>query len=202
MLLFESLLEGSNPSLTAIKKQKMEQKTKKILILTGIIGGLSLVAYKLFAKKSSILSSNLPKVGGGTPISNEAPSIEDISIYTNSELAQMKVAEEKALSISKYTSEELADLLQMDFNGNGTNWAAGSHGGVVGVILQLNTDADFDKLNTAYGIRTIKAGLIKSLFEKPYIGDMNGAFNSELTKKEIAKVNDILSKKSITRRIV
>ena len=182
----------------------MEQKTKKILILTGIVGVFSLVAYKLFAKKSSTISPNLPNVGGGivTPIPNEAPSIEDMSIYTNSELAEMKAAEEKALSISKYTSEELADLLQMDFNGNGTNWAAGSHGGVVGVILQLNTDADFDKLNTAYGVRTIKAGLIKSLFEKPYIGDMNGAFNSELSKKEIAKVNDILSKKSITRRIV
>jgi hypothetical protein len=184
----------------------MEQKTKKILITTGIVGVLSLVAYKLLAKRNSTLNPNLdlPKIDGGTetPNPNEAPPIEDISIYTNTEIAEMKAAQEKAASISKYTSEELADLLQLDFNGNGTNWAAGSHGGVVGVLLQLNSDADFDNLNTAYGIRPIKAGLVKSLFEKPYVGDMNGAFNSELTKKEIAKVNDILSKKGITRRIV
>jgi hypothetical protein len=31
---------------------------------------------------------------------------------------------------------------------------------------------------------------------------MNDAFISELSKREIAKVNDILSKKGITRRIV
>jgi hypothetical protein len=66
----------------------------------------------------------------------------------------------------------------------------------------LNTDQDFDNLNSAYGIRPIKAGLLKSIFEKPYVGDMNGAFNSELSKREFAMVNDILSKKGITRRIV
>jgi hypothetical protein len=179
----------------------MEQNTKKILITTGIIGVLSLVAYKLLAKKSDSTTVNL-----GLPTEkideNEAPPIEDISIYSPKEIADMKAAEEKAASITTYTSEELADLLYQDFSGSGTNWAAGSHGGVVGVLLQLNTDQDFDNLNTAYGIRPIKAGLVKSLFEKPYVGDMNGAFNSELSKREIAKVNDILSKKGITRRIV
>jgi len=183
----------------------MEQKTKKILITTGIIGVLSLVAYKLLAKRNSTLNSNLdlPKIDDGTkPNLNEAPPIEDISIYSNTEIAEMKAAEEKAASITKYTSEELADLLFQDFNGSGTNWAAGSHGGVVGVLLQLNSDEDFDNLSKAYGIRPIKAGLLKSIFEKPYVGDMNGAFNSELSKREFAMVNDILSKKGITRRIV
>jgi hypothetical protein len=179
----------------------MEQNTKKILITTGIIGVLSLVAYKLLAKKSPSTNVNL-----GLPTEtidpNEAPPIEDISIYSPKEIADMKEAEEKAASITKYTSEELADLLFQDFSGSGTNWAAGSHGGVVGVLLQLNSDEDFDNLNTAYGIRPIKAGLLKSIFEKPYVGDMNGAFNSELSKREFAMVNEILSKKGITRRIV
>jgi hypothetical protein len=179
----------------------MEQKTKKILIATGIVGVLSLVAYKLLAKKSPSTSVNLG-LTTETIDPNEAPPIEDISIYSDKELADMKSAEEKAASITTYTSEELADLLYQDFSGFGTNWAAGSHGGVVGVLLQLNSDEDFDKLNAAYGIRPIKAGVIKSLFEKPYVGDMNGAFNSELSKREFAMVNDILSKKGITRRIV
>ena len=180
----------------------MEQKTKKILITTGIIAVLSFVAYKLLANKRASSTQDL-----GVPTTKEtidpnvAPPIEDISIYSNSEIAEMKAAEEKAASITKYTSEELADLLYQDFSGSGTNWAAGSHGGVVGVLLQLNSDADFDNLNTAYGIRPIKAGLLKSIFEKPFVGDMNDAFISELSKREIAKVNDILSKKGITRRI-
>lgn len=179
----------------------MEQKTKKILITTGIIAVLSFVAYKLLANKraSSTQDLDLPKE---TTDPNVAPPIEDISIYSDKEVAEMKAAEEKSVSITKYTSEELADLLYQDFSGSGTNWAAGSHGGVVGVLLQLNSDEDFDNLNTAYGIRPIKAGLLKSIFEKPFVGDMNGAFNSELSKREIRMANDILSQKGITRRIV
>jgi len=180
----------------------MEQKTKKILITTGIIAVLSIIAYKLLANKraTSTLDLGLPTTNEPDP--NVAPSIEDISIYSDKEIADMKAAEEKAASAIKYTSEELADLLFQDFSGSGTNWAAGSHGGVVGVLLQLNTDQDFDNLNSAYGIRPIKAGLLKSIFEKPFVGDMNGAFNSELSGREITMVNDILSKKGITRRIV
>jgi hypothetical protein len=183
----------------------MEQKTKKILIVTSIVGVLSFVAYKLLAKGNTPNGLVVPPIPTktSTPIKEEAPPIEDISIYTDSEIAAMKAAQEKASSkLSKYTSEELADLLFQDFNGSGTNWAAGSHGGVVGVLLQLNSDEDFDKLNTAYGVRAIKAGLLKSIFEKPYVGDMNGAFNSELSKREVAMVNDILSKKGVTRRII
>jgi hypothetical protein len=179
----------------------MEPKTKKILIATGIVGVLSIIGYKLLAKGSPLTNVELPNTNT-TPTKEEAPPIEDISIYTNSEIAAMKAAEEKAATtINKYTSEELADLLQDDFKGAGTNWSAGEHGGIVGVLLQLKSDEDFDNLNSAYGIRVIKAGTIRSLFEKPYVGDLNGAFNSELSKREIAKVNDILSKKGINRRI-
>ncbi len=177
----------------------MEQNTKKILITTGIIGVLSLVAYKLLAKGRT--SSNL-NLGVQETNLNEAPPIEDVTIYTDAEIAAKKAAQEvETKEPTKYTSIELADMLQQDFNGNGTNWSAGQHGGVVGVLLQLNTNEDFDNLDKAYGIRTIKAGVLKSLFQKPYVGNMNGAFNSELTKKEIEAVNEILSKKGITRRI-
>jgi hypothetical protein len=180
----------------------MQQKTKKILIVTGIIGVLSIIAYKLLANKRGTNTQNSGMPTTNEPDPNVAPPIEDISIYSDSEIADMKSAEEKAASITTYTSEELADLLYQDFAGSGTNWAAGSHGGVVGVLLQLNTDQDFDNLNSAYGIRPIKAGLFKSIFEKPFVGDMNGAFNSELSKREIRMANDILSQKCITRRIV
>jgi hypothetical protein len=180
----------------------MEQKTKKILIITGIVGVLSVIAYKLLANKRATSTQDLGMPTTTEPDPNVAPPIEDISIYSDREIADMKAAEEKAVTITTYTSEELADLLFQDFSGSGTNWAAGSHGGVVGVLLQLNTDQDFDNLNSAYGIRAIKAGLLKSIFEKPFVGNMNDAFINELSKREVNMVNDILSKKGITRRIV
>jgi len=182
----------------------MEQKTKKILITTGIVGVLSIIAYKLLAKgnTSTLPITKLPTTTPTIPTNKDvAPPIEDISIYSDSEI---KAAADKAAAENagiKYTSTELADLLQQDFNGNGTNWSAGEHGGIVGILLQLNSDEDFDNLNTAYGVRTIKAGFLTGLFVKPYVGDMNGTFNSELTQKEIAAVNDILSKKGITRKV-
>lgn len=177
----------------------MEQKTKKILITTGIIAVLSLIAYKLLAKNIPVATTP----SGETPVdlSNQAPSIEDMPVG-ESELAEASQKEGMEQSVTKYSSDELADMLQQDFNGNGTNWSAGRHGGVVGILLQLNSNEDFDNLNTAYGIRPIKAGLLKSIFEKPFVGNMNGAFNSELSGKEITMVNDILSKKGITRRII
>ena len=173
----------------------MEQKTKKILIATGIIAGLSLVAYKLLARNKSLSPNGM--LLDKTP-SDVAPSIEDISIYDNTNKPSDSANQ---LEQKEYTISELADMLQQDFNGNGTNWSAGKHGGIVGILLNLNSDQDFDNLNAAYGIRTIKTGFLTGLFAKPYVGNMNGAFNSELTKKEIEAANEILSTKGITRRI-
>lgn len=176
----------------------MEQNTKKILITTGIIGVLSLVAYKLLAKNKP--STSTSPLLDTTPL-DVAPPIEDISIYDNTNKPET-VVEEQPVVEKNYTSDELADMLQKAFDGSGTNWSAGKSGGVVGILLQLKSNEDFDNLNAAYGIRVIKAGLLKSIFEKPFVGDMNGAFNSELSKREIERANEILSKKGITRTIV
>jgi hypothetical protein len=175
----------------------MEQNTKKILITTGIIGVLSLVAYKLLAKNKTT-GSNMPLLDK-TPL-DVAPPIEDISIYDSTNQPS-EPSESPTAEVVTYTSQELADMLHKAFDGSGTNWSAGRSGGVVGVLLQLKSNEDFDNLNDAYGIRSIRAGFLKSIFEKPYVGDMNGAFNSELSKREISMVNDILSKKGISRRI-
>jgi hypothetical protein len=175
----------------------MEQNTKKILITTGIIAALSLVAYKLLAKNKNT-GSDMPLLDK-TPL-DVAPPIEDISIYDSTNQPS-EPSESSTAEVVTYSSQELADMLQKAFDGNGTNWSAGRSGGVVGVLLQLKSDEDFDNLNAAYGIRTIKAGFLTGLFAKPFVGDMNGAFNSELSKREIAMANEILSKKGVTRRI-
>lgn len=172
----------------------MEQKTKKILITTGIIGVLTLIAYKLLAKEKS--STSMSPLLDKTPL-NIAPSIEDISIYDNTNQPNSSDAE---VDTKTYTSAELADMLQMSFNGYGTNWSKGQTGGVVGVLLKLNSDEDFDNLNTAYGVRPINSGFL-NIFKKDFVGNMNGAFNEELSKAEIEKVNEILATKGLTRRI-
>lgn len=172
----------------------MEPKTKKILITTGIVGVLSLIAYRLLANKGATATTLLKPTTTTTVTSTTtetAPPVEDMPVGAS----ELKMAE------PAYTSAELADMLQDDFNGNGTNWSAGPHGGIVGILLRLNSDEDFDNLNAAYGVRSIKAGFLTGLFVKPYVGNMNGAFNSELSKKEIEAANEILRTKGVTRRI-
>ena len=176
----------------------MEPKTKKILITTGIVGVLSLIAYKLIASKGATPTTTLLKPTTTTDTTTDtnvdvAPPIEDMPV-SPSETTNQTVA-------TGYTSAELADLLQDDFNGNGTNWSAGEHGGIVGVLLSLDSDEDFDNLNAAYGVRSIKAGFLTGLIVKPFVGNLNSAFNRELSKSEIAAANEILRAKGITRRI-
>jgi hypothetical protein len=170
----------------------MEPKTKKILIIGGIVGALTLLAYKLMANKGKTPSNtNLVKPTiVPSKKEDEAPSIEDMPGNSNP----------SAKDEVSYSPEELADMLQDAFNGYGTNWSKGKSGGVVGVLLNLKSAQDFDNLNEAYGVRTISSGTF-NFFQKDYVGDMNGAFNSELSKREIADANDILAVKGIDRAI-
>lgn len=173
----------------------MEPKTKKILIVSGGIIALTLLGYKLFAKKSTTPNTPLIKPPTSTvteePINNEPPSIEDMPGDPNASNTSSK---------SPYSSEELADMLQSAFSGYGTSWSKGVNGNVVDVLLNLYSDEDFDNLNEAYGIRVVSSGFL-NMFQKDFVGDMNAAFNDELSKNEIAEANNILKMRGITRRI-
>jgi len=180
----------------------MEPQTKKILITTGIVGVLSLITYKLIASKSATKTTTLLRPTTNTvDTADTAETTEDTDVAPPIEDMPVSPSEKEQVVALNYSSDELADMLQDDFNGNGTNWSAGEHGGIVGVLLSLESDEDFDSLNAAYGVRPIKAGFLTGLFAKPFVGDLNSAFNSELSKKEIAAANDILRSKGITRRI-
>lgn len=174
----------------------MEQQTKKILIVSGGIIALSLIGYKLFAKKSTTPNTSLLNQPTKTPIvsdntQDKAPSIEDMP---------GDFSDSSTPSQSKYSSVELADMLQNSFNGYGTSWSKGKSGNVVEVLLSLNSDEDFDNLNKAYGVRVISSGFL-NIFQSDFVGDMIGALNNELSKNEIAEANDILKLKGITRTI-
>lgn len=177
-----------------------EQK-KKIWLGIGIAGVLSLVAYRLLASKPNsqygtglFADQTKPETLDNSdlktpPYLENAPSIEDYA-PSPSELKSENV----------YSFKQMADDLQSAFNGYGTAWDNGAGGGVLGIISQLKSDADFDELEAAFGKRKIGSGFL-NIFSKDYIGDMNGAFNSELNKSEIEEINLMLENQGLTRRI-
>jgi hypothetical protein len=177
------------------------EKNTRIIVISGIVLVAGLVTYKVIAKNRNTTLDTLNKVPSlpdETEL-DEAPPIEDMGIYSDREIAAKKAAEEK--KANEYTSEQLAEDLYKAFKGYGTSWAQGNTGGVTGIIARIKTDEDFDALNEAYGIRTLNSGFL-NLFAKDYTGDMNGAFNSELTTNQIIKLNKILEDNGVTRRIL
>ena len=64
----------------------------------------------------------------------------------------------------------------------------------------LKSDADFDALFNAYGIRTLSCG-----FGNPFCTDFSGnlteSLKDELSNKEIASLNKILAGNGLTKRI-
>ncbi len=61
----------------------------------------------------------------------------------------------------------------------GTAWDNGPSGGVVGIMSSLKSDADFDALNNAFGIRKINCGTL-NIFCTDFEGNMISALNDEL----------------------
>lgn len=69
---------------------------------------------------------------------------------------------------------------------------------LVGVFYNLKNDADFLAVEKAYGVRTIHS---KVYFVPDFRGNMTSALTDELTIDYIKKINTILSKKGIRRRV-
>lgn len=164
----------------------MEAKQKKILVGVGVALAI-LLSSLYFINAVNATKKTTPPPTPPVPLKKDDPIIGPVN---------PRVKNDKL----PYTIPQLADALEDAFQGNGTAWAHGDAGGVAGIILRLKSDADFDELNTAYGQRRIKAGFL-NVFSKPYIGDMNGAFKSELSKNEIAEINMMLENQGITRKI-
>lgn len=163
----------------------MEAKEKKILIGVGV-GVAILLSVVYFANAANAAKKTLPPTPPTPPNPKPVDPVIPVNPVNNADLP--------------YTSEELADALEMAFQGYGTAWAHGDAGGVVGIISKLKSDSDFDALNKAYAQRRISSGFL-NVFSKPYIGDMNGAFKSELSKSEIEEVNMMLANQGINRKI-
>lgn len=69
---------------------------------------------------------------------------------------------------------------------------------LVGVFYHLKNDADFLAVEKAYGTRTIHS---KTYFVPDFRGNMLSAIADELDVSYIKKINSILAKKGIRRRV-
>lgn len=166
----------------------MEAKEKKILIGVGV--GLAILLSSLyFINATNAAKRTTPPTPPVPPKKTDDPVVDPVleaNPVNNDELP--------------YTIPQLADALEAAFSGYGTAWDNGDAGGVVGIISQLKSDADFDALNAAFAQRRISSGF-GNIFTKDYIGDMNGAFKSELSVSELAEVNMMLANQGINRKI-
>lgn len=179
-------------------------KNKKIIL--GVVGVATLGLVFLFYKKATAQASNGTTLlkSDVTPtqpqttqeeINTQAPDIADMP----GEPTPPAAVDLPGL-VQPPTILDLSNILYDSFKGYGTTWKNGQFGGVYGVFSQLKSDDDFDELNTAFGIRKIDSGLL-NLFKKDYTGDMNSVMNDELTKNEISKINTLLEKNGLSRRI-
>lgn len=163
----------------------MEAKEKKIMIWVGATAVLAAVSVYFLTKASAASKGTLmgstpkpPLPQPQTPTPNPTPMVTDNI---------------------PFTIPQLADALESAFQGYGTAWDNGDAGGVTGVFSQIHSDADFDALNTAYGQRRINSGTF-NIFSKDYIGDLNGAMKSELSKSELQEINMMLANQGVNRK--
>lgn len=89
----------------------------------------------------------------------------------------------------------LSNQLFDAFDGYGT-----SNDSVLDIFRMLKTDADFDALKAAYGVREISSGR-GNIFSSNFEGDLQSTVRDEMTSKEIQSINDILASNNLSRRI-
>lgn len=89
----------------------------------------------------------------------------------------------------------LANQLFDAFDGYGTD-----EDEVKVVFESLNSNADYDALKSAYGVREVSSGR-GNIFVSNFEGDLAATLRNELDSSELAEVNQILSNKGINRTI-
>jgi len=89
----------------------------------------------------------------------------------------------------------LANRLFDAFDGYGTD-----EDEIKVVFESLNSNADYDALKSAYGVREVSSGR-GNIFVSNFEGDLPATLRDELDSSELAEVNQILSNKGINRTI-
>jgi len=120
------------------------------------------------------------------PMTNEAQA-------TANDLEQLNKNPYTRQKISDSQAKAYANKIWTCMEGKGTY-----EDELVGVFYHLNNDADFLAVEKAYGVRTIHS---KTYFVDDFRGNMVSAIADELGVDYIKKINSILAKKKIKRRV-
>jgi ABC-type glycerol-3-phosphate transport system substrate-binding protein len=89
----------------------------------------------------------------------------------------------------------LANQLFDAFDGYGT-----AENKVKEIFKLLKSNADYDSLKAAYGVREVSSGTW-NIFQSNFEGDMPATVKHELDDNELAEVNQILASNGVTRTI-
>lgn len=112
---------------------------------------------------------------------------------TANELEQLNKNPYTRQKISDSQAQHYANKIWTCMEGKGTY-----EDELVGVFYHLTNDADFLAVEKAYGTRTIHS---KTYFVDDFRGNMVSAIADELGVDYIKKINSILAKKGIRRRV-
>ena len=86
----------------------------------------------------------------------------------------------------------LANQLFDSFDGYGTNNTK-----VKEIFYLLKSNADYNALKSAYGVREISSGFL-NIFQSNFEGDLPSTINHELDSDELSELNKILASNGIT----
>lgn len=89
----------------------------------------------------------------------------------------------------------LANRLFDAFDGYGT-----SNSEVKEIIKLLKSNADYDALKAAYGVREVSSGR-GNIFQPNFEGDLPSTIHDEMSNSEIAELNQIMTSNGLSRTI-
>jgi hypothetical protein len=154
----------------------MEKKTKNGLIVVAIVIAAGFFLLKKFPIKSKPEGSGDGDIGGDNTGGNTG---DNTGGNTGATINARSVAEDIFNAMDGYGTDEDAIIL---------------------AFSKINSDADFDAVNSAFGTRTINSGS-GNIFVGDFTGNLSQCLVDELSEYYIDQINSDLINKGITRRI-
>lgn len=145
-------------------------KKRNKIILFSVLG-LTALALLLKPKKTAAQPSDSGTGGGGNVSSGGSGTTSGLDFRS------------------------LANQLFDAMDGYGTSNAV-----IKDIFKQIKTDADYDALKSAYGVREKSSGF-GNIFVSNFEGDLPASLKDEMSKSEIAELNQILTSNRISRVI-
>jgi hypothetical protein len=150
----------------------MDKKLQRGIITSVVVLVAGLAAYKLLGKKGKSGSGGGENSGGGGNTGG-GTSQPNPSLDFRS----------------------LANQLFDAFDGYGTSVSK-----VKEIFKLLKSNADYDALKSAYGVREVSSGR-GNIFVSNFEGDLPATLRDELDSDEVAEINQILTSNGISRTI-